>query len=48
MCIWGNSYLKKLVLPSNLKEIGVDAFSILNGGCMYLTGNAPKIEMKIM
>ena len=40
----GNSYLKKLVLPSNLKEIGVDAFSILNGGCMYLTGNAPKIE----
>lgn len=39
-----NSYLKKLVLPNNLKEIGVDAFSILNGGCMYLTGNAPKIE----
>lgn len=40
----GNSYLKKLVLPSNLKEIGVFAFSISNGGCMYLTGNAPKIE----
>ena len=40
----GNSYLKKLVLPNNLKEIGVFAFSISNGGCMYLTGNAPKIE----
>lgn len=39
-----NNYCKKIVLPSNLKSVGVKAFSTPNSGCIYLTGNAPKIN----
>lgn len=39
-----NNNCKKIVLSSNLKSVGVKAFSPLNSGCIYLTGNAPKIN----
>ena len=39
-----NNNCKKIVLSSNLKSVGVNAFSPLNSGCIYLTGNAPKIN----
>ena len=39
-----NNNCKKIVLSSNLKSVGVDAFSASNSGCIYLTGNAPKIN----
>ena len=39
-----NNNCKKIVLSSNLKSVGVNAFSASNSGCIYLTGNAPKIN----